>query len=584
VVPAGTPKQVLRFLLVISLIFTSLPAFAQEQQRGRVGTFIRQTIFVDSTRRAAKEGQVVDEERAFRKYNGKTIGTITISRHDVFERRRSLFQKGANWMHVTTRESTVRSDLLVAEGDIFDASKVVRSNQILQGRHYISQAVIYASPDPRDLSKVNLRVIVFDSWTIGVRGAAYAGERAMGELYDVNFAGSGARVGLKSYFHYGKGSGGGEALELSTPNFFGSFYAAELRAGRDFESKRLELAFRKDFILPDDYAAGASYSDIDDAHFEVYLPHAPGAERVWRRRAAVWGGQSWRFMGRTNTYLTGSFNHEAYPARPHTTARGVNPQFHDRSELLVGAGFYGERFFRSSMIYGYGFEEYIAVGTKAEATGGLSWQEFGNYYYGGGRFIKGGFWNGGYLSADLSAGTYWHVNSGARYRSVLSGELFWFSNLWGRGRNKFREFVKLCYTQGWNMGSGAGAVVGFSGPVRPLGFKDYGVGRTRLLLNTETVVFTQHRPWGFRLAVFAFGDAGFVGMNDNPLRNDFFSTFGLGIRFKNERLVFKALQLRLGFAVGKSGFVRSQIVSASTEQRIIHQRFVPYAPEVAGFE
>ncbi len=576
--------MVYRFILIIIFSFTAFSAFAQEKRQGWFRTFIHSAIFVDSTRREPKKGQVVDEERALRKYNGKTIGKIVVSRHDVYEKRRSLFQRAANWAHIVTMEKIVRNDLLMAEGDVFDATKVVRSNQILQGRHYISRATIYASPDPSDLSKVNLRVITWDSWTIGLNGATYSGSRLMGEIYDVNFLGTGARVGLKSYLHYGKGSGGGEVVNLSTPNFLGSFYAAEFHAGHDFEIRRLELAFRKDFILPDDYAAGVLYSDVDDSQFEVYRPDALGRERIWRRRAAVWGGRSRRFLGRTNSYVTGSFNHESYPARPPLTGKGIDPLFHDRNELLAGVGFYAERFFLSSMIYGYGFEEYIAVGTRAEITGGVSWQEFGNYYYGGARFIRGGFWAGGYMSANLSAGTYWGVNGGGRYRSVLDGELFWFSNLWGQGRNRIREFVRLHYTQGWKMGVGAGAVMGFSGDVRPLGFKDYGVGRTRLLLNTETVVFTRHRPLGFRLAVFAFGDAGFVGMHDNPLRNDFFSTFGIGIRFKNERLIFNALQVRFGLAVGKRGFVRSQIINASTEKRITQQRFIPYAPETVKFE
>lgn len=574
--------MVYRFLLIILLFFAAIPAFAQDKQQGWLGSIIRHTILVDTIRRAPSK-HVIDEERSLRKYNGKTIGKISFDRHDVFERRRSVFQKVANWSHVVTMESVVRGDLLFTEGDKFDAARVVRSNQILQDRRYISRAWIFAESDPDDNSKVNLRVVTLDSWTIGVNAATYSHSRAMGELYDVNFLGTGTRVGAKHYFGYGKGHGKGTVADLATPNLLGTFYAAELHAGRDFESKRLVLGLSKDFVLPNDYSAGVSYSDIDDSMFEVYGPAQLGTERVWRRQVAVWSGLSKRIIRRTNGYLGGSFGHESFPARPQSTGKGVNPLFHDRNELLFSAGLYRERFLMSSMIYGYGFEEYIAVGMRAGLTGGMSWQEFGNYYYGGLHFLKGGFWSGGYLSADLSAGTYWGVGGG-RYRSVLNGELFWFSNLWEAGTTKIREFVKLRYTQGWRMGEGAGAAVGFSGDVRPLGFKGYGMGRTRLLLNTETVVFTRHRPFGFRLAIFAFGDAGFVGMHDNPLRNEFFSTFGAGIRIKNERLIFNALQLRLGFAVGKKGFVRSQIVNAATEQRINQQRFIPYAPEIVRFE
>ncbi len=526
----------------------------------------------------------MDEEEILKEFNGSTIGSIYFDSHDVFETRRSLFQKAANWMHVVTMERTLRNDLLFSEGDVFDAATVVRSNRILQGRDYISRARIYVRRDPEDESVVHLRVLTLDSWTIGVDGRKYSGSRVMGELYDVNFLGSGTRAGVETYLNYSEWRAKGVIADIETPNFLGSFVAAELHVGRDFDRKRLEIDFDKEFILPNDYAFGAGYFDVDDHQYEVYMPDDLGRVRVWRRGAEVWGGWSRKLAVHKSGYITSRFNHESYPVRPPQTGAEINPMFHKRNELIIGAGIYGERFYSSHMIYGYGFEEYISVGTKAEITGGMSWQEYGNYYYGGARFSKGGFWHGGYMAADLSAGSYWSVDGGRRYRSVVNGELFWFSNLWGKGINKYREFVTLRYTQGWDMGVGAGAVTGFSGSVQPVGFKGYGMGRTRLLLNTETVVFTRHKPFGFRLAVFGFGDAGFIGMHDNPLRNEFFSTFGIGIRFKNERLIFNALQIRLGFAIGKSGFVRSQIINASTEQRIDERRFIPWAPQVAGFE
>jgi hypothetical protein len=575
---------VLRYLLVISLFLASIPAFAQEKQQGRLGSLVRRTIFVDTTRRAPRAGQVVDQEKILRRHNGKTIGSIYFDRNNVFERRRSLFQKAANWSHVVTMEQTIKNDLLFSEGDVFDAAKIVQSNRILQGRHYISQANIYVRVDPDDPSVVHLRVMTLDSWTIGVTGAKYSGSHVMGELFDVNFLGSGTRVGVKTYQNYSPWRTKGVVADLLTPNFLGSFYVAKLHVGRDFDSQRLVVGINKEFILPDDYALGVEYSDIDDRHFEVYAPGAIEGIRVYRRAAEVWGGRSKRLNAHSNAYVTGRFNHESFPVRPPQTSKRVNPLLHNRTDVLVGAGLYNERFYSSTMIYGYGFEEYIATGMRAELTAGVSTQEFGDYYYGGACFTRGGFGPGGYLSGRVSAGSYWDMDDGSRYRSVVDGELFWFSNLWGAGVNKFREFVTLRYTQGWDMGTGVGAVTGFSGSVKPVGFKGYGMGRTRLLLNTETVVFTRHKPFGFRLAVFAFGDAGTIGMSNNPLQNEFFSTFGLGIRFKNERLIFNALQIRLGFAVGRSGFVRSQIVNVTTEQRIGHRRFIPYAPEEVGFE
>ena len=58
-----------------------------------------------------------------------------------------------------------------------------------------------------------------------------------------------------------------------------------------------------------------------------------------------------------------------------------------------------------------------------------------------------------------------------------------------------------------------------------------------MILNTETVVFTPYQPLGFRIAVFGFADFGLIGYSPNIFKNDFFTSFGLGVRLRNERLV-----------------------------------------------
>lgn len=50
--------------------------------------------------------------------------------------------------------------------------------------------------------------------------------------------------------------------------------------------------------------------------------------------------------------------------------------------------------------------------------------------------------------------------------------------------------------------------------------KEYVTGTNRMILNTETVVFT-YQPLGFRIAVFGFADFGLIGYSPNIFKNDF---------------------------------------------------------------
>ena len=94
--------------------------------------------------------------------------------------------------------------------------------------------------------------------------------------------------------------------------------------------------------------------------------------------------------------------------------------------------------------------------------------------------------------------------------------------------------------------------------------KEYVTGTNRMILNTETVVFTPYQPLGFRIAVFGFADFGLIGYSPNIFKNDFFTSFGLGVRLRNERLVFNTVQIRLGIAFGKRGLVGANISACPT--------------------
>jgi hypothetical protein len=76
-----------------------------------------------------------------------------------------------------------------------------------------------------------------------------------------------------------------------------------------------------------------------------------------------------------------------------------------------------------------------------------------------------------------------------------------------------------------------------------------------------------------------------LGQHANPFENPFYMTLGVGIRLRNERLVFKTVQLRLGITFGKGGWVDDcRYVRLSNETRVEQYRYRPTQPEIVRFE
>ena len=75
-----------------------------------------------------------------------------------------------------------------------------------------------------------------------------------------------------------------------------------------------------------------------------------------------------------------------------------------------------------------------------------------------------------------------------------------------------------------------------------------------------------------------------IGYSPNIFKNDFFTSLGLGVRLRNERLVFNTIQIRLGIAFGKNGLVESEYFRLSNSTRMEQYRYRPTRPEIVEFK
>ncbi len=538
------------------------------------------TFFHRPARDTTASGKVVDETLLYIKDEGKTIGDVLIFRKPIYDNG-NWFEKAVNNLHTLTREYAIRRDLLFGPSDIVDASLIVNNKELLQSRAHISNVDIYLVPHDEDSTVVDAVLITTDQLTLSVDGAWGGSGRTMVEISDASFLGMGDKLAIRTHFNRKKWGYEGNSFNYFSPNMFGTFFQMDARIGREFYDRIMRMTLYKSFILPEDYMLGVF---ARNERLEYYSLWKDDVDSIRVREFSLWGGKS-RYIKslKSSVYASASYSRSRFPKRPETTAR-FNPAFHEVDDLLAAAGIYRETFYTANMIYGYGRKEYIASGYMAQFVAGYRWGEFGNYYYLGAKAAIGGFTEAGYFRAEADYGSYFDRHDNSSWMSALSVDLRWISGLWRFRNNNIRQFITLGHTRGWGRGEGDDEILTFTrlnGPRTIHG--QWITGRSRTVINSETVFFTPYEPLGFRLAVFGFCDFGLLGNHPNIFNNRFYNTIGIGLRVKNERFIFSTIQVRVGVALTKGGFMHNGFFTMSSEERMIRNRFIPSYPQVVDY-
>ena len=84
--------------------------------------------------------------------------------------------------------------------------------------------------------------------------------------------------------------------------------------------------------------------------------------------------------------------------------------------------------------------------------------------------------------------------------------------------------------------------------------------------------------------MYSFADFGTIGDRGNLFKNRFYSTLGVGLRIKNENLIFGTINIRLGIAIGKTGLLRAEYFRIDSESRRDPLRYIPQKASVVGYE
>ncbi len=547
-----------------------------------------QLFFIPNRGIARNPQKEKNSSREYLKYTGKVIRSIKYFEIDPFSPivRDTLLihETGStrflNKLHRTTRTKTIRHNLFFKEGDVVNPDIMADNERYIRQLPFIRDAHFVLLPAGNN--QVDVVVITRDVFSIGAEYKYYNIKKGNVSVFDNNLMGLGQKLNVDIPYDFNGDHPVGNGAGYEINNIGNSFIHGKASINNTFKVQSAALSFQRHFFNLFTKNAGGLTSSITYTHEllnhdTVEVPLKYFYNDMWYARSFLLNSSR-----RERFVLSGRFIQNNVMQRP---LLGEQEYYqYQRHQLILGGLTYSkDQYFKTGLIYNYGTTEDIPEGMLVSATGGYEINEYGNRYYAGLEFSAGKYFNHfGYLNSGIKIGGFMPkdvVNAG-----IINIRTNYFSRLVSIGKYYYRQFVDVNFTTGINRYSEERLTINDRYGIRGLR-SDSLTGIRRLSIKTETVAFSPYYLYGFRFVFFAFADLGVIDFgNVHFTDNQLYSGLGLGIRIRNENLVFSTLQIRFAYYPVLPGEVTYQTIVLSGERQFSPYNFIPHKPGIFDFK
>jgi len=522
-------------------------------------------------------------------YAGKKIRNIEVRRLDVFGT--NINNPGSesthkvdnllNKTHINTHENIIRKNLLFKSGDEIIPLTLGDNERLLRQLSFINDArilVVTVSDEEADIV-----VITRDIYSLGASYDYKGFDKGNLSIFEKNIFGLGHHLEIDLPFDFEKSNYPGFGATYLINNISRSFI--NLRTfyvnGLGIENYGFNIS-RSLVSTSTKYAGGISvslmYTTEDFDTMAVAQPLSYNLQDYWISRSFLLSSETAkRIIIGARYYNNNVFEHPAI----------FEDSYHSFQKYKVFLGsfaFSHQKYYKTNLLYSYGRTEDIPYGALLRFTGGREFNEFKTRTYLGTDFSFGkSFRKIGYIYTNIAVGGY--LLDDSREQEILNIKFSYFSNLITAGRSKIRNFIKADYTRGSERYSDEHLRFlkenGFSG------FRNDSVlGKQRFTFGIETVLFSPSNLFGFQFSYFGFADLGYLASPSIILNDGFtLSSLGLGVRIRNDNLLFNTFQLRIAFYPSNPMPEYSRINNfiVTGEQKRILSNFDPGPPSVIPY-
>jgi hypothetical protein len=577
IVPASVPadKNI--------LFFDSLKIKASRNQlTKRLYSFVivrRDTIY--------KKHFTGTSEANYIQYSGKKIRKIVVQRLNVFgadinnpaSADANKIENILNKTHISTNESIIRKNLLFSEGDIITPLTLSDNERLLRQLPYIDDARIIVLPFSDD--EADIVVYTKDVYSLGGSYTYHGLKKGSVSVFEKNIFGMGQEFGLDMPFDNTLPESPGFGVHYLANNISKSFINLNVYFLHGLGEKTYGFDLSRKLVSSKTkWAGGISvrmmYTSEDLDTLKIPAPLKYNLQDYWLSRSFLLNKESVSRLIIGARYTNNNvFKHPVI----------LPESFYNLQKYqlyLTSAALSIQKYTKTNLIYSYGRTEDIPYGALFNITAGREFNEFKQRTYIGGEasFARSskalGYF---YLYGGLST----YLNKNRTEQGVLSLGLNYFSNLITLGTARIRNFVYLQYTRGF--GRYSNEYLKFFNNNGFTGFSNDSVnGTQRLAVSLESVLFSPVNFYGFRFAFFGFTEFSFLSGTTEMLGKGYaLSSIGVGIRIRNDNLVFNTLQIRIGYFPNPPSYSTISPVNISGEQLLRPNNFEPGAPAIIPY-
>jgi hypothetical protein len=564
-----------------------------------VSKFVRSLLVTTTNTTVEAPDTTITNEVKYVNYEGRVIRNVNITTLSPFGYSVNApvcysinrFQKLGNRIHYPTRTWIIRNKLLFGAGDTLNAFNVSESERLLRQSAYLREVRIDVEPVQSDTVDVN--VIVQDIWAINGTVAGNPLEpNGSVSVSDINFLGFGQKFESKfwydpDFFNQWKYSG-----RFTIPEIGRSYITAETHYYTEERDRTYGFSFNRPFFSTVAAWAGGFSADFRRNYFSIPVnltESYAGYQNVQYQDA--WLGYAFNpnlknqlKERKSQVVISGRVSNTNYVDQS-SYAVEMREHYPDEQMYLATVAYSFRQYYQDRFIFGFGRTEDIPEGALLSLTGGANQTYFYKRGYAGAKISYGKNHSAlGYTDVSLEGGGFWRSLHSDVEQGVIAAQALYFTNMVPVKDWFIRQFIWNRLALGFNRRPGELLNVDKGEGLRVLSSERFR-GTQKLTTNYEIDFFTPYKPLDFRIVGVLFADFALIGSKGDPLLNNhLLQGYGIGLRLKNERLVFNTFQVSFHYYPGMSYYGVRELWYYHTEQPYYRMPdFSAGRPYVVGF-
>ncbi|MFC1734231.1 hypothetical protein ACFL6I_28345, partial [candidate division KSB1 bacterium] len=495
----------------------------------------------------------VKSEDKFINFSGKIIKDIHYRKARIFGpplndtlNYDTYFKKEELTGHFYTWQKVIQRNILFKKGDTVNPYIFAENGKLLRKLSFIENALIQVYDSGNDsvdvyiITKdvfpwaINADVTDLDNWNVGLKNVNVAG---LGHNAGTGFLKQGDE---EPYLQW-------DNLKYEIKNIRNTFINSIFSFSRNESDPFYQIQVNRSYIpFVVNWGMGLSISEYKRNITVATSENNSGLFELKYDQVDFWLGRQFPLFEKRNKnefpfWIIPSFRiiKTNYQKRP--TVTNSNSDYINKTDILFSIGISKQQYYRENYFYEYGKTEDLPYGLKVKFTGGYSFKEVNERTYLGLEMSYGEYFTPlGFFRLSNKFGIF--LNNGLIEQGVFYPEIAYTTKALPIGNYHLRNFIILSYIKGIKRKSGESLSLNNENGLNGLNTDEI-KGTDRLNGHLEFNMFTPLNNLGFRLSNFVGFDYGVIGNDLDLISNSVYFSLTLGVRIKNDFLVFGTYQL-----------------------------------------